>query len=84
MHTVFKRKIACRIFLDLRHGTICSYKSFAVSFSVMNSEHTLQHILMQDLLIEGILFIIYRYCISLKFFTFHGFSKMEKQKFLRN
>lgn len=37
----------------------------------MNSEHTLQHILMQEQLIEGILSIIYRLYISLKFHIFH-------------
>lgn len=36
----------------------------------MNSEHTLQHILMQKQLIEGIHSIIYRLYISLKFRIF--------------
>lgn len=37
----------------------------------MNSEHTLQHFLMQQQLIEGILSIIYGLYISLKFLIFH-------------
>lgn len=37
----------------------------------MYSEHTLQHIRMQEWLIEGILSIIYRLYISLKFLIFH-------------
>lgn len=37
----------------------------------MSSEHTLQHILVQELLIEENFSIIYRLYISLKFLIFH-------------